>query len=265
MADSAMTAHGDGDTMQLQSDVMRLLDETQIDAKKQIALVFTIPTATSRSMNPQVAAATHYDEKYFDWQNSGARIGAQANLYNFSPHIRSEDRVIDFGCGAGHLLSLIKCAEKIGVEINPAARAFATKSGIQTVESLDDIEDNWADTIISNHALEHCSDPQSVVSAMYRKLKVGGKVVLAVPHERYVPYSANDINKHLYTWSAMNLGNLFSVCGFNVLDVREVYHRFPPAYTSIHKIFGRKLFHAIASLYGRMSRAVTQVKIVASK
>ena len=62
---------------------------------------------------------------------------------------------LDFGCGGGFMLKGLPAKEKLGVEINPAARKQAAENGIRAVESIDEVEDGWADLIISDHALEH--------------------------------------------------------------------------------------------------------------
>lgn len=47
--------------------------------------------------------------------------------------------------GSGLLLKKLRCASKIGIEINPTARAYAETLGIDSVLSLDEIcdESRW--------------------------------------------------------------------------------------------------------------------------
>ncbi len=70
--------------------------------------------------------ASYYDEKYFTWQNSVGKFGGWANLTKFDSHIEEDHKVLEFGSGGGWLLRNINCAEKIGVELNDAARLFAS-------------------------------------------------------------------------------------------------------------------------------------------
>jgi hypothetical protein len=43
---------------------------------------------------------------YFDWQNAKATpTSAEIDSFKFTPHVRPSDTVVDFGCGAGHLLA----------------------------------------------------------------------------------------------------------------------------------------------------------------
>lgn len=105
------------------------------------------------------AATAHYDAGYFEWQSKIGRFGGWANVTKFSNFIRPDFNVLDFGCGGGYLLANIDCREKIGIEVNPVARAEAQRQGIRAVEFASEVDDAWADLVISNHALEHCSNP----------------------------------------------------------------------------------------------------------
>ena len=207
----------------------------------------------------------HYEQHYFDWQKSIGAFGGSANLFKFETHIEETDKVIDFGSGGGYLLANIKANDKIGVEINDSAREEASKMGIKTFSSFDLIEDNWADIIISNHALEHVHNPLMELKQLKNKLKVNGKIVFVVPYERDNVFVANDINFHLFTWSEMNLGNLFTLAGFKVDSVTEIKHRWPRKFTKIRKRYGEKMFHKICRINGALNREVSQVKIVAHK
>ncbi|MFO0484822.1 MAG: class I SAM-dependent methyltransferase, partial [Sphingobacteriia bacterium] len=155
----------------------------------------------------------HYEQHYFEWQRKVGVLSAEIILPLFQQHVAEDHRCVDFGCGGGYLLEKIHCTQKIGVEINEVAVRVAEEKGLKVVKDLESIPDQWADVIISNHALEHVLHPADVLATMYRKLKPGGKLVLRVPHEVYAPYNAGDPNKHLYTWSPMNIGNLTTALG----------------------------------------------------
>ncbi|MCF7559598.1 class I SAM-dependent methyltransferase [Sabulilitoribacter multivorans] len=207
---------------------------------------------------------THYNRDYFDYQKHVGTFGGKANLFKFKKYVKKDYKVIDFGSGGGYLLSNFDCKEKIGIEINPSAVKIAKGLGIKTVSDAKEIENNWADLIVSNHALEHVPCPLSEIKKLYEKLKIGGKIILVVPYEKKNRYKPNDINFHLYTWSEMNLGNLFTSAGFVIDDVKELKHRWPPKYFMIRKIMGEKLFNVICRIYGGIS-STSQVKIIATK
>jgi SAM-dependent methyltransferase len=209
---------------------------------------------------------TYYDNKYFDWQAPIGEFGGWANLTKFRPFIDNDFNVIDFGCGGGYLLKNIRCKEKIGVEVNDSAREQAQQNGIRTVKSSMDIDEKWADLIISNHALEHVSDPLSELQNLKRLLKPNGKIVFYVPCESiHLAYRNNDVNQHLFTWSPMCLGNIFSEAGYLIEESAPYYHQWPPKnYRRIARWGGRQLFDFCCRLYAHWDRTVFQVRVIAS-
>ncbi|RMG26297.1 MAG: methyltransferase domain-containing protein [Bacteroidetes bacterium] len=207
----------------------------------------------------------HYDENYYSWYRRIGEFGGEANLFKFRKYIRLTDRVIDFGCGGGYLLKNIECAEKIGIEISETAREHCRENGIEVVHSAAEIENEWADVIISNHVLGHTCNPFDEIRLLAQKLKTGGKMVFVFPHERRGRYKSHDVNQIMYTWSEMNAGNLFANAGFDILEVKTLRHRWPPKFHLIRKIFGRRLFHLACWIYGAFYGRTTQIRVVAQK
>ena len=207
-----------------------------------------------------------YNDRYFAWQKDVGVFGGWANITKFFNYIHSTDKVIDFGCGGGYLLKNLKCKEKIGIEINKSAIETAENNGITVCSNIDDIEDNWADIVISNNALEHTSDPLSVLRQLRLKIRDKGKAVFIVPCDSIkMKYQENDMHRHLYSWSPSNLGNIFNEAGFTVIESKPYMHKWPPRYTSIAKYFGRNIFELSCRLYGHLNRKWIQVRIIAEK
>src|SRR5262245_53663944 len=101
------------------------------------------------------AASAHYDDRYFARQRAEALFSGTAELPKFQPFIKTTDAVVDLGCGGGFLLAKLRCANRIGVDVNPAARQNCRQLDLPAVDDLTRIEDRWADVVVSNHALEH--------------------------------------------------------------------------------------------------------------
>ncbi|MCF7820265.1 MAG: class I SAM-dependent methyltransferase [Candidatus Pacebacteria bacterium] len=206
-----------------------------------------------------------YDLKYFKWQKNIGEFGGIANKFKFKQHINLNDKVIDFGSGGGYLLKNIISKEKIGIEINDIARKEALKIGVKSVKYISEIPDNYADTIISNHALEHVDCPLSVISKLKKKLKNKGSIIFIVPHQGpREKFSKNDINQHLYTWNRLTLGNLFKKAGFKDIKVYNIKHKWPPHYYKIYSLFGLKIFNFTSYVYA-IYKNNYQIKIVAKK
>lgn len=191
------------------------------------------------------ASGGHYGEDYFNWQKSIGAFGGIANLFKFREFIAPTDTVVDLGSGGGYLLRNIQCARKMGVEINPSARREAARNaGIDAVASPEDVADSFADVIVSNHALEHMHSPLDVLRAILPKLKPGGKLVVVVPIDPpQQAWDPNDINKHLFTWNPMTLGNLVSLAGFRVERAEIIRHQWPPDFVQVYERLGEAGFH----------------------
>lgn len=216
---------------------------------------------------------THYDEQYFEWQRRIGEFGGQAELFKFAKsldELRLDSRVLDFGCGGGFLLSELFQNHKYGVEINDTAASLAKDKGLEvfsTVESyLKIYGESSVDLVISNHALEHTSNPTQEIISLYKCLKPGGVVHIFVPCDSYdLPYDPGDINQHLFSWSPMNLGNLLSFGGFELIVARPYLHKWPPKYLEIQRYLGWTGFNIASRVFARISRGWFQVEAIARK
>lgn len=116
------------------------------------------------------------------------------------------ERVVDVGCGAG-FDSLIAAhmvgdsGRVIGVDMTPEmlrnAREASETAGSGNIEFREGIaeklpvDDQWADVVISNGAVNLCPDKVAVFREMYRVLKPGGRIQIAdILVEKPVPEDA---------------------------------------------------------------------------
>lgn len=209
----------------------------------------------------------YYNQKYFDlFQAPIGKLGGIYNRFKFQKHIKSSDIVLDFGCGGGFLLNNLIAKQKIGVEVNQFARSHAKSLGIECYESLDFITDNSIDVIISNHVFEHIENPFYYFKALLEKLKVGGKIIVYVPLDsRKYYFSPNDINQHFFSFSPMNLGNILHASGYSLQKASVLYHKWPPYFNFIHRYLGKKIFHFLSFIYGRINYDYVQVYAIATR
>jgi SAM-dependent methyltransferase len=152
------------------------------------------------------------------------------------------------------------------------ACAEAARNGVTTVRSADEVEDGWANLIISNHTLEHCQNPLAELKGLLRKLAPDGIAVFVFPCEvAENAYRAGDRNHHLYPWSPMSAANLFSEARFHVVESKIYLHFRPPRFTPrlLRSLGGRSLFEIGCRAYGvltylNLTPAVSsQVRVVA--
>lgn len=220
---------------------------------------------------PDYGTSGHYlgekGEEYFAWQRGPGDFGAQINQHKFKHLIKPTDTVLDFGCGGGFLLKALNCARRIGVEINPVARRYASEQGVQCVTTVAEVPDGIADVIVSDHALEHVPYPIAALTELRTKLKPGGILALVVPHGGYREerhYDPHDQNHHLQSWTAQSMGNTLSEAGYHIVSIGNRTHAWPGRWTVA--CYGRLplwLFDAICFTYGAIAGKGQQVQAVA--
>lgn len=92
------------------------------------------------------------------------------------------DIVADLGAGGGHILAVLNVSRRIAIEINPIARASQQKVYPGLMESVtypEDLKDASVDIAFSTSAIEHFECPLYELRELYKKTKVGGRVVRA--------------------------------------------------------------------------------------
>src|SRR4051794_28572077 len=104
----------------------------------------TTELSTHTADRPGYGACDHYvgekGAKYYgSLQDKGGMFKAMIDADHFAPFVRPADVVLNFGCGGGFLLQRLECARRIGVEINPVARANARALGVECHAQLGDV------------------------------------------------------------------------------------------------------------------------------
>lgn len=107
--------------------------------------------------------------------------------------------VLDLGCGPKkafpHFVGVDSCkdTELFNIPIKPDVK-------VSSCEKLDDFETEACDAVFSSHLLEHIEDYQSALAEWWRLVKVGGYLVLYLPHKQFYPnvgeIGANPDHKH---------------------------------------------------------------------
>ena len=85
----------------------------------------------------------HYNQDYFSWQKRIGKFGAQANKIKFEKLILDNQKVLDFGCGGGYILSAYNNIDKYGVEINDSAITEAKSNGLKVFKFSKDLPSNF--------------------------------------------------------------------------------------------------------------------------
>jgi len=206
-------------------------------------------------------------ESYFKWQNQfGIRSGL-INARKFQNFIDEADTILDFGCGAGHLLRALNAKHKIGVEVNPLAVTEARSYGLEIHDSIANVPNDSIDVVTSNHALEHVPYPISALREMHRVLRKGGKTVICVPIDDWrnqKQYLSDDVNHHLNTWTPQLIGNSFREAGFEISssNIEILVGGWFPGTKYLWK--HPRIFGFMCYLYGLAIKS-RQIRVVATK
>ncbi|WPC41025.1 methyltransferase domain-containing protein [Clostridium sp. JS66] len=206
---------------------------------------------------------SYYDENYFNWQKSIGELSAKVS--DLKKYIGVNDCVLDFGSGGGYFLNNIQAKAKIGIEINDYARKFAEEMGVNSVKYIENIEDDFADVIISTSTLGHLENPLGILKALKNKLKAGGKIIVQVPHHcTNEKYQKNAINNQFFTWNELTLGNLFKQAGYFIYQVETIYSKWPDNYLEMYERMGKEEFNQLSKLVGTVEK-VASIRIIAYK
>lgn len=102
------------------------------------------------------------------------------------------DRVLEIGCGAGHLLAALPAGRGFGLDLAEALLAKATRRlGRRDVLVQGDAEQlpfragAW-DRVYCSEVLEHVPGPARALAEMRRVVRPGGVAVVSIPNERLI-------------------------------------------------------------------------------
>ena len=98
-------------------------------------------------------------------------------------------KVLDMGCGPirafDHFIGVDSCkdTELFGIEIHPGV-----KCDVADPEAIaKTFVEESVDAVFSSHCLEHIEDPEAALAAWWKLIKVGGYLVLYLPHRDLYP------------------------------------------------------------------------------
>lgn len=151
--------------------------------------------------------------------------------------------VVDYGCGTGHFLNILKNAgyDAKGFEPDDDARRFTVKEfGIQTssLDKFSELPKESVDVITMWHVLEHVYHLKRDFEKIVDRIKPGGYLIIAVPNrmsfdaESYKElWAAYDLPRHLYHFSPSDIKNLSTSFGLELVEIAPM--KFDAYYVSM--------------------------------
>lgn len=215
---------------------------------------FTVVTCSNCGfvyLNPRPAEREmkkFYPEEYYSFRRWTEDVGSlrafyrnmkwkslsRINATRFSgvPPFVENGKILDFGCGSGEVLNILKKVgwETCGVEIDKKAAEYARSMGLNVFsQDLRSIRfpDDYFDVVRMRSVLEHLHQAPVILEEIHRILKKRGRLLLIVPNidsfefkifrSKWFPL---DIPRHIYHFSSKSLAALLKKSCFNIEGLR---------------------------------------------
>ncbi|MDD2482652.1 MAG: class I SAM-dependent methyltransferase [Candidatus Shapirobacteria bacterium] len=147
------------------------------------------------------------------------------------PYI-SGKKIIDIGCGPGHLVDILskKGFDSFGIDSVPSFIDYAKKNKKGNFQIGDANKTNFKskefDTVILKSVLEHLKDDQSTLK---EALRIGKKIIVIVPQKtssklkkRGLIYSHYQDKSHLRNYSKRSLTKLINISGGKLIKLISI-------------------------------------------
>ena len=145
-------------------------------------------TSTSEHMD-----ISHYSEKHefpHYWKEDNRE---RALVDSFADDSRRKDQFLslisnkawlDVGTGAGGVLDLLRPFAGSVVAVEPQKRALDSlrQQHYEAYSDISEVPSSEFDVITLFHVFEHLTDPLELLKVAHDKLRVGGKIIIEVPH-----------------------------------------------------------------------------------
>lgn len=170
--------------------------------------------------------STIYPKNYltYDYENSlgplvfRLRNAVQAKkIAPMARFARSGDTIVDIGCGAGDLLTLMRqhgdpSWRLVGVDFSSDAVVRARERGIEVIEGRIEAlpEDSLQNVgvFVMNQLIEHVENPGEVLESCRHMLRPGGVLIMETPN--YVAWDAQMFRRRYWgCWHAPRHWNIF--------------------------------------------------------
>ncbi len=151
-----------------------------------------------------------------------ARREILADLIGRRIRLPENPRILEIGCGTGHNLVMLKRFGSVdAIEIDPAARAIASKRlGHAVMEAplpaLTGVEDRAYDLVAILDVLEHVEEDKAALESIARKLRPGGRILIAVPAHPWMWGVHDVVNHHKRRYTKKTLRAVVAAAGLKL-------------------------------------------------
>ena len=157
------------------------------------------------------------------------------------------DRLLDVGCGKGHLVKALLDlgVDAHGIDLNPQAAEVAIVPRVRTMSATSlEFDDATFDSVVSFHAIEHIALVEEALAEIARVVRPNGKVLVVYPAEpikglyavptsvilHHSPFKARQV--HVHRLNRERVRRLGEEAGLQ--ELRSSFRAFPwPEYASL--------------------------------
>ena len=199
---------------------------------------------TSPRPAPEKIGDYYKSEAYYSHQEN--KIGLIPRIYESVKKVNLKHKVnlaigglekgklLDIGCGVGDFLQQIESKgwQCTGIEPSEDAAKIAKKRIQATIykpEEIDTLIDETYDVITMWHVLEHVDDLRTEVEHLFRLLKKGGRLVIALPNYKSYDatyyqdkWAAYDVPRHLNHFDKQTIVNIFNTKGLKLIKIDKL-------------------------------------------
>jgi ubiquinone/menaquinone biosynthesis C-methylase UbiE len=155
------------------------------------------PTAETFEMWNEEHAKKHDLDKFYNHPNFIFRYIENKRIRKLIElaEIKETDKLIEVGCGAGHILERVSAGILHGIDISDIQIERAKERLGKNVELIKapgekiPYEDNYFDKILCSEVIEHVLDPDPLLREMRRVLKPDGILSLSIPNENLINFA----------------------------------------------------------------------------
>ena len=154
------------------------------------------PTAETFEKWNEEHAQKHDLDKFYNHPNFFFRYieNKRVRILIEMAEIKEQDRVLEVGCGAGHILERIPTGKLYGIDISDIQikrakerlgdRAELVKSPGEQIP----YDNKYFDKLLCSEVIEHVLDPAPLLAEMKRVLKDDGVLSLSIPNENLINF-----------------------------------------------------------------------------
>jgi ubiquinone/menaquinone biosynthesis C-methylase UbiE len=144
----------------------------------------------------------------------------------FQRFIAPADAVLDMGCGFGEFLNHVRCARRIGIDLNPEAPKYLDKAvefHAGDVCDLKMVPDATVNLVFTSNLMEHLPSKEAALRMLgeaRRVLKPGGQFIAMGPNLRFLPGEYWDFWDHLLPITDRSLAEALGSLDFKIVEQR---------------------------------------------